>query len=201
MLEGYELKDGVIHQAERKPFVYNVDYVAAYRSLPRREMSALRYRFLDQNIKYAASVLDVGAGTGDFLYECWMNGVNGFGYDVVNYPYPAGVSRVDNVLGDYDLVTFFDSLEHMETLDILGQISCRYVCISLPWCHYPDDEWFRNWKHRKPDEHLWHFNVESLCHTLHRFGFKTLAIGNPEDRVRRSVDHRPNILTGIFEKV
>ena len=38
------------------------------------------------------------------------------------------------------------------------------------------DDWFRSWKHRREDEHIFHFNDQSL------------------------IDDNKNILTGIFKK-
>ena len=61
----------------------------------------------------------------------------------------------------YDIITFYDSLEHFEEIEFVKKLKCNYICISVPNCHYKNDEWFRNWKHRKPNEHLWHFNSKS----------------------------------------
>ena len=68
----------------------------------------------------------------------------------------------------------------------LKDLNCNYICISLPWCHYFDDDWFDNWKHRKPDEHLWHFDEKSLQKFMTRMGYETINICNLEDVTRQN---------------
>ena len=93
------------------------------------------------------------------------------------------------------------SLEHFEDISFVKDLPCSYVCISLPWCHYFSDEWFENWKHRRPDEHLWHFNRNSLNEFMQECGFESIATSNIEDIIRKNNEQYSNILTGIFEKI
>ncbi len=102
--------------------------------------------------------------------------------------------------GRYHCVTFFDSLEHMHDIDFVSRLQTSFIMISLPWCHYLSDEWFERWKHRRPNEHIFHFGHVALCDFMWRHGYRTVFIGNPEDRIRAAVDHLPNILTGLFIK-
>jgi len=78
-------------------------------------------------------------------------------------------------------------------------LKCSVVCISVPNCHYKDDEWFENWKHRRPNEHLWHFNKESLVKFMKRMGFVLCSYSNLEDTIRKNNDQiETNILTCVF---
>ena len=72
--------------------------------------------------------------------------------------------------------------------------------ISLPWCHNFSDEWFENWKHRRPDEHLWHFNQKSIEKFFNEMGFDMVVYSDIEDTIRKPSDEHPNILTCIFKK-
>jgi hypothetical protein len=74
--------------------------------------------------------------------------------------------------------------------------------ISLPWCHHPDqDEWFLNWKHRKPNEHLHHFNQRSLCAFMYDQGWSCVNHSNLEDGIRQHEHDWENILTAVFKKI
>ena len=101
----------------------------------------------------------------------------------------------------YDVITFFDSLEHFEDIEFVKDLSCTAVCISVPHCHNKNDEWFENWKHRRPDEHLWHFDKDSLVKFMERMGFVLCSYSNLEDTIRKNPDQEePNILTCVFRR-
>ena len=102
--------------------------------------------------------------------------------------------------GSYEVITFFDSLEHMENIEFVKDLNVKYACISVPDCHYFSDEWFDTWKHRKPDEHLWHFNETSLKKFMDRMGYGVINTCNVEDVTRENGQDYTNILTGIFKK-
>ena len=108
-----------------------------------------------------------------------------------------------NLMTKYDVVTFFDSLEHCEDIEFIKDLNTKYILISVPWCHWKEegDEWFMNWKHRKPNEHLYHFDESSLLKFMKRMGYLSVDLGNYEDVIRKPVDHRKNILTGLFKKI
>ena len=65
----------------------------------------------------------------------------------------------------------------------------------------PDEEWFENWKHRRPDEHLWHFDKESLVNFMNRMGYVLVSHTNLEDTIRKNSQQKEtNILTCVFRK-
>jgi methyltransferase family protein len=205
MLSGYKrIQHGIIKQDPLLPMItYDISYVRdSYDTFPTiRQMSELRLDLIRHVVPVppGSEVLDVGYGNGDFLRLCMERGMTAFGNDVSGYPLPPGASFVADICaGRFDCVTFFDSLEHMVSIDFMAKLQAKYVAISLPWCHYLDDEWFRGWKHRRPDEHVYHFDAASLCLYMKANGFSSRYIGNPEDRIRTPVDALPNILTGIF---
>ena len=197
---------GAIHQIDRKPFVYNKQYIdVGYGQLKTltNEMSYLRLGYIIGAIgRVPESILDVGYGTGDFLRVCTNIVKKCSGHDLFEDLLPPTCEFVTNILDQrHDVITFFDSLEHYPEIDFIKELKCNYLAISLPWCHNFDDEWFENWKHRKPDEHLHHFNKESLAAFMLDHDFEMITYSNVEDVIRKSVYEYPNILTAVFRKI
>lgn len=197
---------GVVHQVEANKFVYNRDYVTnSYLPLQLQiqQISHLRLGYIMGTLgKTPNKLLDVGFGTGDFLRAVAKLGTTTVGCDLYSDFLPENTAFVEHpTQGQYDVITFFDSLEHFETLDWMRDLDTKCVVISLPWCHYPhDDIWFTSWKHRKPDEHLHHFNHHSLQSWMASQGYRCVNWCNVEDAIRTPVDNLPNILTATFEK-
>jgi hypothetical protein len=206
MLENYEqLPNGVIQQINRSPFSYGADYSGAYNKLGEigNRMSYLRLGYLLGVIKEIPdSILDIGYGNGSFLAAASTAIQNCYGSDVSDaYPLPNGLTYVESPYDNYyDVVTMFDVLEHFDDIYDIKNLNCKYLFVSMPWCHYFSDDWFANWKHRKPNEHLYHFNGVSLYTFMDEIGFDVIDISNIEDCIRKPVDNNKNILSGIFKK-
>lgn len=210
MLKNYEqLQNGVIHQKKilNKLPNYNKKYVdERYNSYGEKgmQMAYLRLGYMLGVLgKYGInSVLDVGYGNGDFLKACMDYKLEAYGNDISEYPLPDGAIFVDDILKkEVDVICFFDSLEHFENIDFVKDLKAEFVFISLPYCNYKSDEWFKNWKHRRPDEHLWHFNFHSLKQFMKEQGYELERISNFEDTIRKPTDGDMNILSGIFKKI
>jgi hypothetical protein len=201
-----KLDNGIIKQKQIKTKrEYNEDYIKnSYNSYGEnvKKMSYLRLGYLLGSIGYIPnSLLDVGYGNGSFLEvssdiikECYGN-------DISNYKLPNNIKFVENIKNDfYEVITFFDSLEHFEDISFINELKCKYIMISLPWCHYFSDEWFTNWKHRREDEHIYHFNDISLIKFMEENGYKVVNTSNFEDIIRKPIDNNKNILSAIFIK-
>lgn len=206
MIKNYEIDQyGVIHQIERKPFTYDKQYIdAGYGNLRRLtdEMAYLRWGYICGVLGETPDrLLDVGYGTGDFLKVAQRQGVECYGNDLFTDLLPEGCKFVSDVTSvEVDLITFFDSLEHHPNIDFVWDLKCKNIVISVPWCHNHSDEWFENWKHRKPDEHLHHFNADSLIKFMRSCGFSILDYSNIEDTIRKDPNNDQNILTAVFQK-
>lgn len=209
MLENYtEDNFGVVHQCLiTEPVIYNKEYIdSRYHKYPEKcvNMSFLRLGYIVGSIGHIPnSILDVGYGSGDFLNVCKTIIPNCFGNDITDVKLPQNISFVDNILEKrVEVITFFDVLEHFENIDFVKKLMCDFLCISVPWCRFPnDDEWFKNWKHRRPNEHLHHFNEISLVKFLRDRGYEPINLTNLEDSIRKDSNLSPNILTGIFKKI
>ena len=207
MLNNYEvLQNGVIQQKNIvEKMKYGLDYSTtrydSYGELT-NYMSYLRYGYLIGSIgKIPQSIVDVGYGNGSFLNVCVNNIEQCFGYDISDYPVPAGCEKIPNLDSFFDVITFFDSLEHFEDISFVQNLKCNYICVSVPECHYFSDDWFENWKHRRPDEHLWHFNLDSLNNFMQECGFECIAFSNIEDIIRKNNKEYSNILTCIYKNI
>lgn len=207
MIENYEiLENGLIKQKSilTKIRTYDYDYVnSSYNQYGEKgsQMAGLRLGYLVSKLGYwPKSILDVGYGNGDFLKIC-KNKIDSYGNDISGYPVPQGVTFVENIFErHYDVICFFDVLEHFEKIDFVQNLKCDYIFLSLPWCHNFSDEWFSNWKHRRPDEHLWHFDEKSIKNFFNEMGYEMIDYSNIEDLIRVSNEDYPNILTCILKK-
>lgn len=208
MIENYEItEDGVIKQIKviDSKKIYDNNYITnSYNSYGEKVnyMSYLRFGFMMGNITEPINkILDVGYGNGNFLKICSEFIENCYGHDISNYPIPENCSFLEDIFTDeFDVVCFFDSLEHFEDIEFLSKIKTKYVFISLPWCHYKTDDWFKEWKHRRPDEHLYHFNEKSIVKFMERQGYECRIISNVEDIIRKNKSEEKNILSCIFKK-
>jgi hypothetical protein len=206
MLQNYELTgDGIVHQITSTTISYNKDYINqrydAY-GIKNDQISYLRLGYIIGTLGFIpSSILDVGYGNGAFLKAAQTLIPNCYGHDISSYPLPEGCIFAPKLDQFAQVYTFYDSLEHFDEIDFVKDLPCNYVVISLPWCHYSNDQWFANWKHRRPDEHLWHFDHKSLQRFMYRMGFQLMDYSSIEDAVRKGSLQEPNILTGIFQRV
>lgn len=206
-MDNYEvLPNGVIKQRVVKKITYNFDYSNQYNAYGEKGnyLSHLRYGVLIGTLqKIPERLTDVGYGNGDFLRACSGTVKDLFGCDLSDYPVPKGCKKIELTdISNMDVTCFFDSLEHFDDISVVKDIDTRYIFISVPWCHNLSPEWFMNWYHRKENEHLFHFNEESLRRFFDECGYDCIYSGCFEDVIRRNATLKglPNILSCIFKK-
>lgn len=200
--------------------VYDEEYVAKrYDTYPRlREMSKLRLAVIERAIEqytddYNHTLLDVGYGNGDFIRHARHFGWDAYGNDVNPTPYsgvrtrPLPETYHDE---DYEVITFFDSLEHFENLGSVRLVArcAKYIVVSHPTIPRSFREWTSDvenpphWHHYRPGEHHYHFTPYTLA-KLFTNGTSTatpIYIGNPEDEIRGALPTgEPNITTTILK--
>lgn len=201
--------DGVIEQVDKTPIEYNESYISNSYDEYGEKVNYMSYLRLGYIIgcygDIPRSIMDIGYGNGSFLNAASDIVHDCYGYDITNYPLPEkdNIYYTDILPLEVDIVTLFDSLEHFENIDeVIQSLNCKAICISVPFCHATtfDDPWFDGWKHRRPGEHFWHFNINSLCNFMTRNGFEVTDYCNIEDTIRKGPDI-PNILTGFFKAI
>lgn len=191
---------------------YDKEYLKKYdRFSPKDTKRLINIRvdlFMSNFLQNSTNLLDVGYGRGEFL-----NNINSrdlsicYGYDPIGTELDEGVVLLeeDDIFEfKFDVVTFFDSLEHVNTNDIkeyLSRFKTAAFIISVPWYHSNAGiDWFYRWNHRRPNEHIHHFDSAYLIRILNDLGYNIKSIGNPEDVIRKSSTGLPNILTIVAER-
>jgi hypothetical protein len=187
--------------------VYNSDYAHQYDNRPHQEMSRIRWDFIQKNLNLApgSKVLDVGYGNGSFLkYAQAHGGADIYGIDLHGEDF--GVPEVQfGTAIEFDLVCFFDSLEHFDNFDLPHSLQTKNVIVSIP--NAPDFllKAPQDWRHYKPGEHLHYFSHESLDLCLFHAGLKHKIVeGYPEDALRGKLNIHgqsyDNIYTAIYSR-
>lgn len=208
---------GVIVQLHPQPFIYDKKYSATYDTEAYKKgsdiLNALRYGFAcAANRDHITSILDCGYGNGDFMKFAKQQTKEVIGYDITGVEVE-GCKIIDDfsglVLANVDVITFWDCLEHFHNIDFLHDLRAKTICISLPYCQFNNIahdqgnslaiKWFETWKHRKPDEHIRHFNRGSLKKTMQYYGWTEIAYSHHEDIVRKN-NLPMNILSMAFNR-
>lgn len=196
---------GVIHQLPPfQPVDYDESYLKPYTKYNFYGMSCLRLGNILNSVPMVSNVVDFGYGNGDFMRVCKNAEINISGYDISHHNVD-GVPIITFeklINGSWGMVTFFDSLEHVPDYSFLKNLNTSYIVISAPECHWKqDDGRFLSWKHRKPHEHLHHFNRDSCTSMMKDMGYKCIDISNVEDSIRGTLQGVPNIFTSIFIRI
>jgi SAM-dependent methyltransferase len=182
---------------------YDANYAHQYDSLPVREMSKIRWDFIRSylHLPDGSRILDVGYGNGAFLRYARGAGMKIYGIDVHSEDF--GIPVVDfNTPLVYDLVCFFDSLEHFPSFAPIFQLSARNVVISIP--NTPDCLLTTptDWRHFKPGEHLHYFSRQSLTKLMASWGFaRKIVDAFPEDILRGKLDLNGQMTNNIYTAI
>src|SRR5277367_1969417 len=113
--------------------VYDADYAHQYDHRPHEAMSRIRWEFIQQHLglPQGSKVLDIGYGNGAFLKLAQREGMDIFGIDLHGEDF--GVPEVDyDTTIDFDLICFFDSIEHLPEFDLIYGLNARNVIVSIP---------------------------------------------------------------------
>ena len=202
--------DGVIFHTQPPTITYDKKYVAKYQELSSK-MSYLRLGALDTalteaGVTHRTSILDVGYGDGAFLRASENAFDRRFGTDISTFPVPKGVTQVASVAWQrtfYQVICFFDSLEHFEDINFVKSLNCDFIFISVPNCHYRSLEWFKSWRHRRAGEHIYHFSASTLDNFFKSMGYTPVTPFLDHENIIRINNEQPerNILSCLYRKV
>lgn len=175
--------------------LYSGDYFAHYQKLDNTKMGALLTRArLDLVSKYTSPgiSLDIGIGGGRYVQES-----GGYGFDVCDDAKTWLVSNnafVDPYQQQVDVVTCWDSLEHIpDPRALLGQVR-KWLFVSLPVFEDADD--VLSSKHYKPGEHLWYFSSTGFINWCAEQGFECVEMNRVESDLGRE-----GIMSFAFKRV
>lgn len=183
-------RQGVAYQRNmaRGRMEYGEQYFANYRALASTSigtaLNAARMAMLEEHFPERCSVLDVGVGSGAFLEAAQFSGYAVKGLDVnpvaISWMKEASLFAEESGRGNFSVVTFWDSLEHM---DSPGQFLRRLqpgvgVLVALPL--FDDLRTVRESKHYKPGEHLYYWTERGFINYMALYGFRLLGRSNHE---------------------
>lgn len=172
--------------------VYDQDYFDRYRAMSETPMAVALNRFRADLVRRHGGVseeitlLDVGIGDGAFLRalegERW---IRRYGADVN----PAGISYLEQLgqLGSleesYDVVTFWDSLEHIRDPRWALKAAAGVALVSIPI--FSGVEHVLASRHYRPDEHFWYFTRQGFRAFAERQGFDVVDVLATESALGR----------------
>lgn len=173
---------------------YDQSYFDKYAGYARTELGTLlteeRVRLVRRHAPETV-VVDVGIGCGQFVEAMNRDGmVFALGFDVN----PAGVRWLrergiySNVYsGNSQVLTFWDSLEHIERPELLLERCTEYAFVSLPV--FLGREHALASKHFRPDEHYWYWTVPGFERFARGLGFEVVEHSHFEsDLGREGID-------------
>lgn len=144
-------------------------------------INKIRWNFVKQ--AKAKTVLDYGSGPGWFR-AFRPEGVKVDTYDIAPWPQTGRTRK------RYDLITFWDVLEHMKDVKdflrrIIRSLKPKYIGITCP-CLQKDTD-LKKWKHYKPGEHFQYLTSEGWDSIFQALGFSKIASGYPECPPREDI--------------
>jgi len=176
-------QDGVGFLEVQNAGVYDGEYFQRYRAMSQTPMAIALNRFRAALVvrhggwSDPISLLDVGIGDGAFLRSLeGQEWIRRFGADVN----PAGISYLEEhgQLGSleetYDVVTFWDSLEHIRDPRWALRAAARVAIVSIPI--FNDVAHVLASRHYRPDEHYWYFTRAGFCAFADREGFDVVDV-------------------------
>ena len=171
-LENYYISENYISHTDSKKSLFDKVYQAVKNSTLKRKVSLLNsFKTTSKN------VLDVGAGTGDFLKVCKNNAWNVSGIEpsleARNIAQKKGVILKENLLEfkniKFDVITLWHVLEHVENLSeyisILHSLLADNgrLIIAVPNFKSDDANYYKEfWAAFDVPRHLWHFSQTSI---------------------------------------
>jgi len=169
---------------------YDGNYELHYKLYERTEFSKklnlARWKFVNKHDP--CTVLDFGCGSASFAKQSPKN-IRCYSYDPFFKKDYTFLERPE-----FDVVTFWDSLEHMTRIQLVPLLNAKEVCLSVPITD--DVHNIISWKHFRPGEHVWYFSDEALKKLFQRWEYAFIERDDFEVRLGRD-----SILSYRFVKV
>lgn len=146
-----------------------------------------RLAMLARHMPAPARVLDVGVGSGAFLRAARGAGYEAKGRDV--NPHAIKMLEERRWLAqegeDFDAVTFWDSLEHIEEPEEALKSAQRGAVVLVAVPLFKDLRKVRESKHYKPGEHLYYWTRDGFLAWMEAWGFRLLEESSHEVKAGR----------------
>jgi len=179
-----------------KDFVYDKAYFDKYKQYTQTKSGELLLQTRLNIIKSYTKLLDIGVGSGHLI----DSKVNAKGFDV--NPYTVKKLQTENRWFDpynsnvnqFDVITFFDSFEHIESPNILlSKIISPTIVIAIPI--FTDYNNLLQSKHYRQDEHFHYFTFLGFLKYMKYQGFICQYISDGEIKAGRE-----SVWTFVFRR-
>ena len=143
-----------------------------------------------ENLFKSGSLLDIGCGTGEFLLE--MKGHNWQVSGMETAPEARGQAvnhdlqiydSLDQIEGQFDIITMWHVLEHVHRLDHLAQNIKRllkedgYLLLAVPnLCSFDAGYFGPYWVALDAPRHLYHFRPQDITRLLQQWQIKLVRV-------------------------
>lgn len=197
-VHGFKKKEiyDIIERVYDEKNIYNQEYYTRYQNRSDTETGKKiydsRWEIIEKYCHGNMTLLDYGCASGAF-HTSARNGFVTFGYDINPHsPYHREIN------GQMDIVTMWDVIEHLhDPKDTIKKLNPKMLFISTP--NKGAVEKLEGWRHYRPDEHLWYFDLPSLESLLRECGFKIVEHNFTEGSIRNP--ERPqDIITVVAER-
>ena len=180
----YESEDYISHTDSKRTLIEKLYHLVKSNAL-KQKVSLLKKHVNKPNF----TLLDIGAGTGDFLVEAKKAGINTLGFE----PNPKartiainkGITSVEQTQGiennTIDVITMWHVLEHVP--DLASQINelkrllkpSGILIVAVPNYKSYDASFYKQyWAAYDVPRHLWHFSSDSMIQLFEKQNFKHL---------------------------
>lgn len=171
-LETYYISDSYIsHTDSKKSFIDRIYQLVKNYTLKQK------VKLINSFNTESKTILDVGAGTGDFLKVCKKNNWDAYGIEPSDKARKIAVEKEINLKQDiselknelFDVITLWHVLEHIPNLiEYIDQLKKLLkpngvLLIAVPNYKSYDAEYYKEyWAAFDVPRHLWHFSKESI---------------------------------------
>jgi len=171
--------------------IYGDEYLLHYKLYGQNNFSALllgaRQHFIQDTIQIGdvKSLLDYGCGANIFApFMDYTTHILAFGYDPFLNKDHSFLKHL-KLHRKFDIVTFWDSFEHIRRLEIVPLLRGKYIFMTLPIIDDIKHD-LMGWKHYVPGEHVWYFSTSALMKLFEKWNYKLIAQSDFEEKLRSS---------------
>lgn len=161
--------------------VYGDDYLVLYKLRARTDVGEkiydARWSFIEKHVQSlsAKTLLDFGCGSNGFsrsANKCRCT----YSYDPICQP------DHDFLQNRIDVLTLWDSIEHMGLLETIPLIGAEYIFVTVPIIDDVSD--ILQWKHYKPYEHIWYFSSKAIVKLFKKWNYRLVERCDIEAKLR-----------------
>lgn len=182
-LEKYYISDNYISHTDKNKSLFEKTY-----QIIKKISINQKFRLITSYIKNG-SILDIGCGTGAFLYKFKKNNWKTKGVEPSEIARKKGVLKYDlditssvdlkKISGKYDVITMWHVLEHMPDLNSSINDLCKLlsqkgkIVLAVPNIESYDCQYYKKyWAAYDLPIHLSHFSKKSISNLFENYNFK-----------------------------